>query len=1640
MKSRKKKSPVRAKRYLRKQQSQGINYQPLEDRNLLASVSYTDVVNFVSGTDLVRLEQPVPIEQAEDLLAERLQLGEKEAVQLNEIKTDQIGFQHYEYQQTYDGIPVEGSKYKLHVKDGNIELMSGQRVSIVNPTIGTQISEEVALQAALDHIDADLYAWEDPVLADLLNLDGLPDAETVFLTTADESFVGYVFDIYALDPGTRDYVYVNANSGEVISTYSQIRNVDVAADGESHYDGVVNFTADDPDSGDFRLFQEVDMVHTFDNQEGNPNDFSGATEIESTSTTFDHLSGVSAHWGAEQTLKYFQEYHNRDSYDDRGTILISYVNVGQNWDNATWNGSVMQYGEGNVFGPLVTPDIVGHEIAHGVTQFSANLVYAYEPGALNESFSDIFGEAVEWYARGGNNDWLVGGDAIAGGLRDFVNPNAGNQPDTYLGDQWWTSPGDNGGVHFNSGVQNKWFHLLSEGADNYVNDNDESYTFGGIGFEKAAEISYRNLTVYLGRDSQYQDARDGAVQAAIDLYGEGSDEHIATSTAWAAVGLYGPEVEVFEFNEIIPGSLIYQSEGSSEVVGEGRPLVMDLDSNQSLTFEISSTDGLQPTVTVESPNSASVVFNPGPNGSVVGTVEILDAGTYRLVVDGLNGTDGEFDYKIYLNGELERENTLGTGDNDSLANAENIDLSSVALTTSGDRLGVVGRFDATEIPVVDGDSFEAGILDGQWETNELGFGRIQVTNQFGAADGDFALIMDTDADIPVQSLNEAIWTVDLSTTTNPILSFAFAEWNDENNPLPAVFQNSWNGDGVSVSDDGIVWHTILTDTETAAGQWNQFTVNLEDIANNFGLDLNSEFKVKFQQYDDGRITDDGRGYDNIQIIGGASSQDWYSFSAVVGQDVTLAVGNSRFVSNTVVELYDDAGTLLATSTANLNNLNSIVSYDIPDTGTYFARVTARGVLDYGLVVTRGVEFDGGSTLTSPQEISSNGGVLGSVSVVADAKADPDNFTGLTALDNFFEGVTLSDGITGGSVFSAETSYQAPTGERIFSTSTSDDDGWQENVNEFRADFDITQFRVAIDVGSDDGASDVSFLRGFNIFGELIAETISGSLEPGQRQTIFINRAEGDIAYITAGGLGNDRAPVDNLQYEISSESGTSDHYSIQSPAGQTLRVNVSFPGAADPFLFDNRLVNGDDTFLQLELLDSNGNVVATGADRLDYYNESAGSYTLKVTTSVGRGNYFIQTETIDGIVFNIGDNGDGVAVWDAATGTGYLMYSVESVHTRFASDSPFPTNAENFVAVRHNGTNWEYNDNLSWHTFTPTEGDRLVAFVNFSGDHVNSLQGAFGEVEGIVQGFDDSDMTFRANRWAGASNGGEFEVTGTYFVDSDKRRTVGDLGDGVAAQDGATGQGYLLYSVESVHTRFGGLISTNADHFIAVRNNNGTWQYDSNSAWIDFTPTAGDQLVADIDFDAGTITSLKGAASAVAGINLGFAIGDIDFVANRWAGSGNTGEFEVRGTFFTVNNLDYGQIGELGDGIAVDDSATGTGFLMYTAQPVPARFTGNPAFPTNARHLIAVRWDAVSSTWQYNNNTVWSTFTPIVGDRLLASLDFDANTATSMQGNLGEFNGIGFGYTTGDLTFLADSWAGSRNSGEFEVRGTFFEV
>jgi Zn-dependent metalloprotease len=252
-----------------------------------------------------------------------------------------------------------------------------------------------------------------------------------------------------------------------------------------------------------------------------------------------------AYDGADVTYDYFNEVHGRDSIDGQGMELVSSVHYGTDFDNAFWNGSQMAYGDGSgrIFirgGMTKCIDVIGHEMTHGVTQFTAGLIYRKQSGALNESFSDVFGSMVKQYQRGQNADeadWLVGegilGPALKGtALRSMMAPGTAFEMDRQPGhmDDYVELPddnqpqNDNGGVHINSGIPNHAFALAATAV-------------GGKAWERVGKVWYTTLTERLEPNSDFVSAAEATVTVAGQLFGAGCTEEGAVRRAWEEVGV-----------------------------------------------------------------------------------------------------------------------------------------------------------------------------------------------------------------------------------------------------------------------------------------------------------------------------------------------------------------------------------------------------------------------------------------------------------------------------------------------------------------------------------------------------------------------------------------------------------------------------------------------------------------------------------------------------------------------------------------------------------------------------------------------------------------------------------------------------------------------------------------------------------------------------------------------------------------------------------------------------------------------------------------------------------------------------------------------------------------------------------------------
>lgn len=480
-------------------------------------------------------------------------LPEEYSFTLSDKITDQLGWIHYSYSLNYKGIPIRHNAIKIHM-NGSLLVSVNASLDKVSGSITPSISSDQVIETALNHVNATRYKWEMPEEEALLKMEHgseasyYPTPQLMWYTNPSSqlSTLVYGLDVYADEPLSRQFIYIDAHTNHVVAAENRIHTADSNGIAVTAYSGNRVIVAD-YFASQFRLREtgRGNGIQTFDlnntSNYGAAVDFIDLDNYWNNTVNQDHFAG-DAHWGAEMTYDYFWQIHNRNSIDGNGFLLKSYMHYNTNYNNAFWDGQRMTYGDGNgtTFTPLTAIDITAHEIAHGLTSNTSNLVYANESGALNESFSDIFGVSVEAFANNNSLNWIMGEDATpnGNGIRSMSNPSAFADPDTYLGTNYYTGTQDNGGVHTNSGVQNFWFYLLTVGGTG-TNDINNPYNVSGLGIVDAARIAFRNNTFYLTPNSDYQDARFYAVQSAIDLFGACSPEVMSTTNAWYAVGV-GP--------------------------------------------------------------------------------------------------------------------------------------------------------------------------------------------------------------------------------------------------------------------------------------------------------------------------------------------------------------------------------------------------------------------------------------------------------------------------------------------------------------------------------------------------------------------------------------------------------------------------------------------------------------------------------------------------------------------------------------------------------------------------------------------------------------------------------------------------------------------------------------------------------------------------------------------------------------------------------------------------------------------------------------------------------------------------------------------------------------------------------------------
>jgi Zn-dependent metalloprotease len=463
--------------------------------------------------------------------------GADHAFRARDVVIDRDGAEHVRFDRYYRGLEVLGGDVVVHGgRDGSARGTSGG-------VAGLRLSTKPAVTpAAAAATAAQALAGSVSRATPRLVVHALGDAPALAWETVVEGVTA------AGDPSEL-HVVVSAADGRVLDSWDGIETVD--GSGQSLYVGPVTLQTNVTSAGTYELRDPSrGGGYTTDLKGGTTGVgtlFTGPDNSWGTGThglvgAARETAAVDAHYGVAQTWDYFKDTHNRLGIANDGKGTYSRVHYGTNYDNAFWSDSCfcMTFGDGDGSTdlPLVSLDIAGHEMTHGITSRTARLAYRGESGGLNEATSDIFGSMVEFYAAnsGDPGDYGIGEEILlpytGDGFRYMYHPSLdGRSPDC------WNRNLGKLNVHYSSGVANRFFFLLAEGTASPLGDGlpgcNGAPAVTGIGRLAAARIWYRALTVYMTSKTAYAGARDATIRAAADL----GYSTAAVKSAWNAVAV-----------------------------------------------------------------------------------------------------------------------------------------------------------------------------------------------------------------------------------------------------------------------------------------------------------------------------------------------------------------------------------------------------------------------------------------------------------------------------------------------------------------------------------------------------------------------------------------------------------------------------------------------------------------------------------------------------------------------------------------------------------------------------------------------------------------------------------------------------------------------------------------------------------------------------------------------------------------------------------------------------------------------------------------------------------------------------------------------------------------------------------------------
>lgn len=473
--------------------------------------------------------------------ASTYQLSSKSTMQLEQSEPGVNGWSHHKFHQYHEEIPVFGATYILHTQHEKVQYANGYFRPQITASSTPTLNKSEALQRAMQEMGARIYSWHPNTPRAYFEKQPTPTLVYIdpeFPEVSNFTKLAYAITLSSWEPLDKKLFFIDAQTGELLQSIDKMHQHAVPATGVTRYYGTQSFLVDsiapnqfllqDPTRGDGIKTTNYDL-EIFENH---------SRHWDLTNDQMDEVA-LDAHYCSSKFHDLLKEEYNWFGIDNNGGEMHAVVHYGAGSPivNAFWNGTFATFADGDCKnGPLTTLEVVGHEFMHGVIDYTSELVYSRESGAINESMADVFGKVLEYKEDPSRFNWELGRsfqiDQTQDPFRSFADPNSLNMPAFYKGTNW----SDGAGVHTNSSVGNHWFYILSEGIDG-VNELGQSYSVDSFGIEKAGQLVFLINRSYLTSSSNYPAYHEASLQAAEELFGPGSPEITAVAEAWKAVGL-----------------------------------------------------------------------------------------------------------------------------------------------------------------------------------------------------------------------------------------------------------------------------------------------------------------------------------------------------------------------------------------------------------------------------------------------------------------------------------------------------------------------------------------------------------------------------------------------------------------------------------------------------------------------------------------------------------------------------------------------------------------------------------------------------------------------------------------------------------------------------------------------------------------------------------------------------------------------------------------------------------------------------------------------------------------------------------------------------------------------------------------------